>query len=853
VKQAPVWNHRPSRHRPSRHRPSRLKSLGWALAYLGMFAAGQQFAGLGAAEAPIADVERQPLAANIRRTLEAYQYLGHPHLAQTLGAKIATTADSRGLQRLLDPYVCFVVEINAESRVKVQLGPRPALAQQGGYTPLLVKVLNASTVTKRLRIHSPQSGAPYAGVAELSMKRQQQESLRANEKVAGGDGRFLHVEMFDGPPMRETLSGLEVEYRLALLYSSEAGKREALIQFDVAQGTQDLGFRGEVPLLLDVRPAFQIPLEIRDDDGKPTTARLEIRDARGIVYPPQARRLAPDFFFQPQIYRHDGETVLLPRGKFELAYGRGPEYLVQTMALEIGDNDAPPPIQIQLKRWVTPRDYGFFSGDHHIHAAGCAHYQSPTEGVGPPDMYRQVKGEGLNVGCVLTWGPCFDFQRQFFAASASELSEPFTLLKYDLEISGFGSQALGHVCLLNLEEQTFPGSDGTSTKGWPTWTTPVMRWAKEQGGYTGYAHSSSGLQIDPKNATRRLFTQADNDNDGSLSPREAETVLLPFDFRTVDADADNTISQAELIQSHERSADELPNFAIPEMNGVGAMEICVSTAMGVCDFISAMDTERIQEWNTWYHLLNCGFPLKVSGETDFPCMSSRSVGTGRVYVQVDVQDQLHFKTWCQRLAEGRSYVSDGYAHALKFQVDQQRPGDAPIKLAKAGKVTVSATVSFSPATPLTVAQGLTVPSDGRRAVGDTRILHGPRVDAYAKGGRRLVELIVNGRVVQSQWVLANGEPQDLRWELPITQSSWVALRQFPQLHTNPVDVHVADAPIRASADSARWCIAMTEQLWRTRKMRISAPERDEAEQTFQQALEILATRRDEAGGTPRAQ
>ena len=43
-------------------------------------------------------------------------------------------------------------------------------------------------------------------------------------------------------------------------------------------------------------------------------------------------------------------------------------------------------------------------------------------------------------------------QRTFFAPSAHELSEPRTLLKYDLEISGFGSQALGHVCLLNLKD-----------------------------------------------------------------------------------------------------------------------------------------------------------------------------------------------------------------------------------------------------------------------------------------------------------------------------------------------------------------------------------------------------------------
>src|SRR5206468_12058681 len=51
-------------------------------------------------------------------------------------------------------------------------------------------------------------------------------------------------------------------------------------------------------------------------------------------------------------------------------------------------------------------------------------------------------------------------------------------------------------------------------------------------------------------------------------------------------------------------------------------------------FISAMDTDRIREWNAWYHLMNCGFPVKASGETDFPCMSGTRVGQGRSYVQL---------------------------------------------------------------------------------------------------------------------------------------------------------------------------------------------------------------------------
>ena len=85
----------------------------------------------------------------------------------------------------------------------------------------------------------------------------------------------------------------------------------------------------------------------------------------------------------------------------------------------------------------------------------------------------------------------------------------------------------------------------------------------------------------------------------------------------------------------------------------------------------------------WYHLLNCGFPLKVSGETDFPCMSGLRVGQGRVYVRLGDVKAVDFDAWCAGLAAGRSYVSDGFAHALEFTVDGKRPGDR-LELAKPG-------------------------------------------------------------------------------------------------------------------------------------------------------------------------
>jgi len=784
------------------------------------------------------EVEGQPLAANVERLTQALDFLGAPLAAETRKAlePALPSRDGRRIQELLDPHVLFVVTLNPEVRVKVSRGPASARLQQMGYTPVLVKVLNESTSTHPLRISSPQSGPVYAGVAKLSMQRQKQEQLRENENLAGRADRFLQVEMFGGPPMTPNLSGLKVEYALALLYSHEAGMREATIGFDAGQGTQDLGFRAEVPVLFNIRPAIPVKMSIRDFDGKPTTARLMFLDRSGHVYPPQAKRLAPDFFFQKQIYRQDGDSVLLPPGEFVMYYGRGPEYrwLQRTVVIP---REGPAALAARLERWVNPMEYGFFAGDHHIHAAGCAHYTSPSEGVLAKDMFLQVKGEGLNVGCLLTWGPSFDFQKQFFEPTANQLSEPLTVLKYDIEVSGFGSQALGHVCLLNLKEQIYPGANGS--QGWPTWTTPVLRWAKAQGACTGYAHSGSGLQVNPVAAAKRLLAQLDSDKNGRLHAEEAQQGLLPEDFESTDANRDGHLSEAELVQSVDRAADGLPNLAIPELNSVGAQEIFVTTAKGLCDFISAMDTARLLEWNCWYHLLNCGFPLKVSGETDFPCMSGTRVGQGRVYVQLGKIARVDFAEWCKGVAEGRSYVSDGYAHALEFRVNGRTPGEA-LALAQPGAVKITAKVAFSSETPLEVAYGAARPAGGMRLVGDTVNLHEPvnrsGNPSFAEK-QRLVELVVNGRAVASRQVPADDRVHDLEFSVTIERSSWIALRHFPQFHTNPVNVLVGGRPIRASRQSALWCIGCIEQLWRSRGQSIAAPEREEARRTFWEAID----------------
>lgn len=91
-------------------------------------------------------------------------------------------------------------------------------------------------------------------------------------------------------------------------------------------------------------------------------------------------------------------------------------------------------------------------------------------------------------------------------------------------------------------------------------------------------------------------------------------------------------------------------------------------------------------------------------------------------------------------------------------------------------------------------------------------------------------------VVAKQSVPADGKIHDIASVIKIDRSSWVALRQFPQLHTNPVNVIVDKKPIRASRESALWCAETIKLLWQNRHERISEGERDQAHQTYQRAI-----------------
>jgi hypothetical protein len=374
------------------------------------------FCGAAAAQqhqhGPAAPVPLQPLAQQVRLLTEALNYLGQPLPPTTqraLDAAIGNPDEGAAvaaIEKALDPYVLVKVDINPESRVKVeQAGAKPELAQ-AGTRMFLVKVNNQGHVTAELNVVSPNSGNTWVKSNGSPEPRLQLTPKDAAERWAG-------ISLFQRPPMRPRLSGLALEYQVLEVFSRDAGQRSAKISFNVGQGSQDIGFRNDVMIVFDALPARPITFRVKDENGQPAMASFTIRDRLQRLYPAPSKRLAPDLFFQPQIYRADGENVQLPNGYYTVEFNGGPEYRTHTREFEVTAS-SPREVAFQLDRWIDPAKYGWYSGDHHVHAAGCSHYMNPAEGVEPKDMIRQILGERLNIGSVLTWGPDYYYQKQFF-------------------------------------------------------------------------------------------------------------------------------------------------------------------------------------------------------------------------------------------------------------------------------------------------------------------------------------------------------------------------------------------------------------------------------------------------------
>jgi hypothetical protein len=189
----------------------------------------------------VAEVDWGRFRGHCQTLLAGLEKLGAPLPAETakpLRALLKNASPTRpdeaarDVQKLLDAHCLVGVTINPESRVKAARGPRRAELLHERPVYVLVKVHNDGGVTHAVAVASAQKALSGKNVP----------------------GRWLGLSVVDRHRLGGPLTGARAEYRVLELTARQSGKREATLAFDVGQGSQDLGFRAEVPILFTVRP-----------------------------------------------------------------------------------------------------------------------------------------------------------------------------------------------------------------------------------------------------------------------------------------------------------------------------------------------------------------------------------------------------------------------------------------------------------------------------------------------------------------------------------------------------------------------------------------------------------------------
>jgi Tol biopolymer transport system component len=232
--------------------------------------------------------------------------------------------------------------------------------------------------------------------------------------------------------------------------------------------------------------------------------------------------------------------------------------------------------------------------------------------------------------------------------------------------------------------------------------------------------------------------------------------------------------------------DEMPDpFANPPQRITD--ELPVDVALGKIDYMEIVGfSDHRSTASVWYRLLNLGFRISAGGGTDAMAnyASLRGpVGMNRVYVWVP-EWPLNIELWFEALKKGRTFATNG--PLIEFTVAGQRVGEELKFDAAQEKVPFTAKLrSIAP------------------------VNH--------------VEVVCNGKVVQTLKLEGARDSADVKSTLPIKESGWCVLRassdqaEYPVLDnyvyatTSPIYVTLGERPPHSPED-ARYFVAWIERV-----------------------------------------
>jgi len=467
---------------------------------------------------------------------------------------------------------------------------------------------------------------------------------------------------------------------------------------------------------------------LRAEGGEWFFARSAATEGSAVEY--RKQRFAASIEMHTTVSAHPF-LFALPPGRYTLRVERGKEYLPDERVIEI--NEEPAEITVRLRRWIDMAALGWYSGDTHVHRS-------------VDELRNVLLAEDLNVGLPLSFWVTVSHTPPDRGDKTSAADVPAKPIYVDPT----------HVIYpMNTEWEIFQVAGRRHTLG------AVFA----LGHKAPFPHGAPPVGPIAEEARRQ----------GALMDLDKHSwpwslMLVPVMNVGLFELANNHVWQTE-FGFRQWTFDALPPYMRVERDEGGFTE------WGWIDF----------GFQTYYSLLNCGFPLKPSAGTASG-VHPVPLGFGRVYVQL--ADAFSYERWMKGLAAGRSFVTTG--PMLMVQLDGRPPG---------------ATILSQP--------------DAKRSCRIT----GTAVSIHPL---KPIEIVVNGRVVkQVPAENEKGEPgnyrSDIRADVELDGSSWIAVRVLEDrpdgrvrfAHTSPVHVEIPGRPLRPRREEVDYLVRrMREEIER---------------------------------------
>jgi len=366
-----------------------------------------------------------------------------------------------------------------------------------------------------------------------------------------------------------------------------------------------------------LHPTGTVHLSVRDEQGRPTPARVVVTDGAGRFYAPADAWMHHAEFdrnehpFDARYFHTAGdERIEVPAGTLNIEVMKGPGRAPEQRRLQVAAGSVVEVSAVLAARpWLDGAARRWVSADVHVHMNYGGHYRNT-----PPHLVLQARAEDL------------DIVEDLIVNKEQRIP--------DIAYGGKGVDPASTAEALVVHGQEF------HTSYWGHLGLLAIRGNILLPGYAGYPNTAAA-SLYPTNADVADLAHAQGALVGYVHPFEEEPQPLQRPAHT--------------------DADELP----------------VDVALGKVDYLEIVAFSDHQATaGVWYRLLNLGFRLPAAGGTD--AMADYAtlrgpVGLNRVYASVP-NGVLDSAAWLESLRAGRTFATNG--PLLDFSLDGAPIGSA---------------------------------------------------------------------------------------------------------------------------------------------------------------------------------